>query len=52
MNIGEPKRIIIVEPLQLPEPIRHEPVPEPEPVAVPENRPEDAPKEEPVPVGE
>lgn len=36
MNIGEPKREIIVEPLELPEPLRREeqPQPEKEPVRV------------------
>jgi hypothetical protein len=43
MNLGEPKREILVEPLELPEPLRqpsapHD-VPEPAPIHAPEKEP-------------
>lgn len=37
MEIGEPRRILIVEPLELPEPVR--PVEKPERVEQPEKQP-------------
>jgi hypothetical protein len=43
MDIGEPRREIFVEPIELPEPLRSTPELTPEPVK--------APKEEPVPDG-
>ena len=41
MQIGEPQRVIIVEPLELPvgNPVRIEPDPEPEPTILPEREP-------------
>jgi hypothetical protein len=41
VQIGEPQRIIIVEPLELPvgNPVRIEPDPEPEPTILPEREP-------------
>lgn len=44
MEIGEPKRILIVEPIQLPEPLRRTESPAP-----PERKPVETPVEEPVP---
>jgi hypothetical protein len=44
MNIGEPNRVIIVEPLELPVG-KPEPIPNPEPIYTPEPEPA-----EPVPV--
>lgn len=35
MNVGTPQREIYVEPLELPEPLRHDPPPREEPVADP-----------------
>lgn len=37
MDVGKPQRVIYVEPLELPEPLRQDPVPEPErePTTVP-----------------
>jgi len=39
MDVGEPQREIIVEPIELPEPLREEPVPERKPVKEPEEEP-------------
>lgn len=39
MDIGEPRREIIVEPIELPEPLRDDPVPEREPERQPEEEP-------------
>jgi hypothetical protein len=30
MNVGEPQRVIYVEPVELPEPLRQEPAPQPD----------------------
>lgn len=37
MDIGEPQRVVIVEPLELPEPVR--PIEQPEPICEPEKEP-------------
>ena len=39
MDIGQPQREIIVEPIELPEPLREQPESEPEPVHQPEKEP-------------
>ena len=39
MDVGQPQREIIVEPLQLPEPLRTEPQPEREPQREPQREP-------------
>jgi hypothetical protein len=39
MDVGQPQREIIVEPIELPEPLRQEPVPEREPIQEPEKEP-------------
>jgi hypothetical protein len=39
MDVGEPQREIIVEPIELPEPLREQPEPEREPVKQPEEEP-------------
>lgn len=44
MNIGEPKRVVFVEPAQMPEPLRQKPAPERQPERVaPEREPEKVP---------
>lgn len=39
MDVGEPQRTIYVEPIELPEPLRPEPVPERQPEKQPEEEP-------------
>ena len=39
MNIGEPQREIIVEPIELPEPLREQPEPDHQPERHPEEEP-------------
>lgn len=46
MKVGEPKREIWIEPIELPEPLRSEPSPQEEPERVPE--PEQEPSDVPV----
>lgn len=39
MDIGEPRREIYVEPLELPEPLRSDPQPQKEPERIPDHEP-------------
>ena len=39
MEVGKPQREIIVDPIELPEPLRQEPSPEREPMKQPEQEP-------------